>query len=168
MEVVFAQPFSRKRSLELFVNKANVAARKELEQIHSMDTYKHVHKSDLTFKNGKKALASLFVIAEKRNGDIWARNIIDVSKHRTHDGYDKSDGSSPTVITIIVFLTGVLDAAEKRAVAIIDISNAFLHTENNDKILMLVRVRLAEIMVQVDPAIYPKYVIHSPNGQAML
>ena len=52
--------------------------------------------------------------------------------------------------------------------AIIDIDNAFLHTENNEKILMLVRVRLAEIMVQVNPATYPKYVTYSPNEQAML
>ena len=33
---------------------------------------------------------------------------------------------------------------------------------------MLLRGKLAEMMVQVDPAMYRKYVTYSPNGQAML
>ena len=75
-----------------------------------MDTYKPVHKSDLTFEDRKKALASLMFITEKRNGYIKARKVADGSKQRTYDGYDKSDGSSPTVATDSIFLTGVIDA----------------------------------------------------------
>ena len=33
---------------------------------------------------------------------------------------------------------------------------------------MLLRGRLAEMMVQVDPAMFRKYVTYLPNGQAML
>ena len=33
---------------------------------------------------------------------------------------------------------------------------------------MLLRGRLAEMMVQVDPTMYRKYVTYSPNGHAML
>ena len=40
-----------------------------------MDTYEPVHKSDLTFEDRKKALASLMFITEKRNGDIKARQV---------------------------------------------------------------------------------------------
>ena len=45
-----------------------------------------------------------------------------------------------------------------------DIANAFLHAENDEKILMLLRGRLAEMMVAVDPKMYRKYVTYSPNG----
>ena len=51
-------------------------------------------------------------ITEKRNGDIKARKVSDGSKQRTYDGYDKSDGSLPTVATDIIFVTGVIDAKE--------------------------------------------------------
>ena len=62
----------------------------------------------------------------------------------------------------------MIDAYELRAIAILDITNAFLHAENDKKILMLLRGKLAEMMVQVDPAMYRKYVTYSRNGQAML
>ena len=55
-----------------------------------------------------------------------------------------------------IFLTGVVDAHEKRAIEILDITNAFLHVENNEKILMLLRGKLDEIMVQVYPIMYHK------------
>ena len=38
-----------------------------------------------------------------------------------------------------------------REVAILDIANAFLHTENDKRILMLLRGKLAEIMVKINP-----------------
>ena len=74
----------------------------------------------------------------------------------------------PTVLADSIFLTGVLDTHEKRAIVIIDIANAFLYTENYEKILMLLRGKLDEMMVQVDPIIYRKYVTYSSNGQAVL
>ena len=92
-----------------------------------MDTYKPVHNSDLTCKDRKKALVSLMFITEKWNGDIKARKVADGSKHRTYDGYDKADGSSPTVATDIIFLTGVIDSYEPLALSILDIANAFLY-----------------------------------------
>ena len=133
-----------------------------------MDTYEPVHKSELTFEDRKKALASLMFVTEKRNRDIKDRKVADGSKQRTYDGYDKSDGSSPTVAIDSIFLTGVIDAKEQRAIAILDITNAFLHADNDEKILMLLRGKLAEMMVQVDPIMYRKYVTYLSNGQAML
>ena len=73
-----------------------------------------------------------------------------------------------TVATDSIFLTGLIDAKELRAKAILDIANAFLHAENDEKILMLLPGRLAKMMVQVNPAMYRKYVTYSPNGQAMI
>ena len=62
----------------------------------------------------------------------------------------------------------MIDAKEQRAIAILNIANAFLHAENDETILMLLRGRLAEMIVQVDPSMYRKYMTYSSNGQAML
>ena len=82
-------------------------------------------------------------ITEKTNGTVKARKVADGSKQRTYDGYEKSDGSSPTVITESIFLIGVVDARERRAQAVLDIANAFLHADNDERVLMLLRGRLA-------------------------
>ena len=74
----------------------------------------------------------------------------------------------PTVSTYSILLTGVVDAHENPEIAILDITNAFLQTENGEKILMLLCGKLADMMVQLDPIMYRKYVTYLPNGQAML
>ena len=112
----------------------------------------------LTLKERKDALESLLFITEKRNSDVRARKVTDGSKQRTYDKYNNSDGSSPTVPTYSVFLTGVVDAHEKRAVMIINIANTFLHATNDENVLMLLQVKLAKIMVKVDPSMYRKYI----------
>ena len=93
-------------------------------------------------------------MTEKRNGGIKARKVADGSKKSTYDGYDKSDGSSPTVVTESIFMTGVVDAKEKRNVAVLDIANTFLQADNNETVNMLLRGKLAVLMVRIDPALY--------------
>ena len=83
---------------------------KELTQIHELETYEPILASDMSWEENNKALESLLFITEKRNRDIKARNVADGSKHRTYDGYDKADGSSPTFTTEIIFFTGLVDA----------------------------------------------------------
>ena len=83
------------------------------------------------------------------------------SKHRTYDGYDKSNGSSPTMNTDSVFITVVVDVHGRRAVAMLGTQNAFLHAENNAYVLMLLCGNLSELLVKVDPSLYSKYVITS-------
>ena len=133
---------------------------KELLQIHAMDTYELIMKSSLTTEDRIKALASLMFITENRNRDIKASKVEDGSNQRTYDGYNKLDGSSLNVLTDSILLIDVVDVHEKREIAILDIDNAFLHTENDEKIRMLLRGNLAEMMVQVDPIMYCKYVTY--------
>ena len=51
------------------------------------------------------------------------------------------------VITESIFLIGVVDARERRSQAVLDIVNAFLHADNDEQVLMLLRGRLAEMIV---------------------
>ena len=78
------------------------------------------------------------------NRDIKTREVAYGSKQHIYDGYDKSDGLSTTVLTDIIFLTGVANAREKRSLAILDIAYTFLHAKNGEKILMLLCGKLSK------------------------
>ena len=127
---------------------------KELTQIHELETYEPIMDSDLSWEENKKALESLLFITEKRNGNKEAKKVADGSNQSTYNGYNKADRSSPTVTTESNFFTGVVDACEGRAVAVLDAANAFLHTHNDEKVLMVLRGKLAEMMVRIDPSMY--------------
>ena len=90
-------------------------------------------------------------ITEKKNGTVKARKVANGSKKRTYDEYEKSDGYSPTFITESIFLIGVVDARERRSQEVLGIANAFLHADNDKRVLMLLCGRLAEMMVIIDP-----------------
>ena len=65
-------------------------------------------------------------------------------------------------------ITATIDAHERRDVATIDIPGAFFNAYNDKETFMLLRGRLAELMVQVDPNLYRKYIIYNKNDQALL
>ena len=65
------------------------------------------------------------------------------SKQRSYDGYEKSDGLSPTVITDSIFLTGVIEANKNWAVSTIDVGNTFIQSDNDERIVMLLREKVA-------------------------
>ena len=113
-------------------------------------------------------MASMLFITDKRNGDVKAREVAIGSKPCMYDGYNNSNGSFPTVKTGILFITVLVDAHERRSVAMLDIQNTFLHTDNDEYIFMVLREKLAELIVKVDPSLYSKYVIPSKQGLPML
>merc|ERR1712086_750322 len=112
--VLMAQQYSMKKAKELFGEKADAAVMRELYQINNFETYVPLKASNLSWEEKKKALKSLIFVTEKRNGDTKARKVADGSKQRTYDGYGKSDGLSPTVVTEITVMTEVVDAKERR------------------------------------------------------
>ena len=121
---------------------------KELTEIDQFETYKPLHKHELSMEDRKKALESMMKITEKREDEsgiqkIKGRMVADGRKQRSYEGYEKSDGSSPTARTDSVIMTGVIDAYEHRDVAIIDVQNAFLQSENDQRIIMAIRGKTA-------------------------
>ena len=49
-----------------------------------------------------------------------------------------------------------------------DIPVAYLHAENDGHITILLRGKMVELLVKLQPELYPKYVITSKNGEPML
>ena len=52
--------------------------------------------------------------------------------------------------------------------AALDKANTFLQADNDKTVNMLLRRKLAEMMVRIDPALYREYVTYSANGVPML
>ena len=122
---------------------------KELTQIHKLETYEPIMASYLSWEE-----KSLLFITEKRNGDIKARKVANGSNQCMYDGYNKADGLSTTVTTENIFFTGVVDARKGREMAVIDITNSFMHAHNDERVLMLLRGKLSEMMARIDPSMY--------------
>ena len=108
------------------------------------------------------------IIVEKRDRRVKARKVAFGSKQRTFPGHVKSDWSSLTVTTYGVVITSTIEAHEIFEVAVADLPNAFLHADNKEKTHMLLKGKLAESMVQIDPQIYLKYVTTSSKGDPMI
>ncbi len=57
-----------------------------------------------------------------------------------------------------MFITAVIGAHKRHNVACYDIPGAFLHADVEEDITMILKGRLAELMVQVAPNLYRKYI----------
>ena len=103
-------------------------------------------------------LESHIFIKQKRDGKIKARKVIGGNKQCNY--ITKEDVSSLTVSAEAVILTCVIDAAEDRDIAVVDIQNAFAQTvvsEEDAEHRVIVRIRgpLVDILVLIAPCIWP-------------
>ena len=103
-----------------------------------------------------KDISSFIFIVEKRDGRVKARNCTVGSKQRTFPGYVNSYWALPIFTTDGVIITSTIEAHEGRDVAVVDLPNAFLNANNSEKTLMLLKGKLAELVVQIDPQMYQK------------
>ena len=113
--VILAEQFSLKEGLRLCGDDASAALMKEASQIDALKTFTPQKPSELTYEAKHMALEAMMLILQKRPDSegkqlVKGRLVAVGSKQRSHDGYKKSDGSSPTVKTDSIFLTGVIDA----------------------------------------------------------
>jgi hypothetical protein len=70
-----------------------------------------------------------------------------------------------------VLLTCIVDAVEKRDVAVIDIPNAFIQTkveDEKDMAFIIIRGVLVDILVEIAPDVYKKYVRDDRKGVKQL
>ena len=57
-------------------------------------------------------------------------------------------------------MTWAVDAYEERDTAITDVGVAFLQADNDKEILMKLRGKIVDLLVQLEPTMYRKYVTH--------
>ncbi len=64
-------------------------------------------------------------------------------------------------------MTSTIDAKESREMVIIDIPGAFLHSTNEDYVIMQMNRTLAELMSKMDPKLYRKYLIDKKGKKVL-
>ena len=140
-----------------------------MKQLHFRNTFKPMHWGELTATQRQMVLESHMFLKEKRDGKIKGRTVAGGNKQR--DYISKEDASSPTVSTESVLLSCIIDAEEKRDVAVIDIPNAFVQTrveEEKDMAIIKLRGVLVDILVALAPDVYKSYTTTDKKGSIQL
>ena len=150
--------YPMKYGLKLFGNKGVEAVRKEIQQLHDRGVVRAVHRSELSWPQVRAALGYLMFLQRKRCGKIKGRGCADGRKQRLF--IPKEDSASPTVSTDAVFYTAIIDAIERRAVAVIDIPGAFMHSDMDPNVHMKLEGLMAELLLEIDPVAYKPYVTY--------
>jgi hypothetical protein len=159
--------YSMNTGLKKFKEKGEAGVTKELTQMHDMIEFRPIEVESLTHNENKKALSSLIFLKEKRDSSVKACMCADGCKQK--DGtWSKQETTLPTVATESVFITAVINTHEGRVVACFNIPGVFLHAESDKDITMVLKGRLAELMVQVALNLYRKYITVDRKGTAIL
>ena len=156
---------SLKAGLKEWGEPALKAVTAEMKQLHLHDTFKPFHRRELTEAQRATVLESHLFLKKKRDGTIKGRTVAGGNKQR--DYISKEDASSPTVATESVLLTAIVDAQERRDVAVLDIPNAFIQTRVKDKKDMaFIKIWgvLAEVLVSIAPEVYKPYLTTDKKG----
>jgi hypothetical protein len=149
--------YNLKPGLRKFGARGATAALDELTQLHVMDTWTAMDLSKLTREDQMKALSLFLFLKEKRTGKVKGRASINGAPQRAYIA--KEDAALPTVSTESVFITSVIAASEKRKVRCYDIPSAFVNTDVDEDVLMVLKGELAEMMIQITPQTYQKNVM---------
>ena len=114
-------------------------------------------------------LESHLFLKQKHDELIKGRMVAGGNKQR--GTIDKEDAASPTAALKSVLLTSTIDAAEEMDVSVIDIPNAFIHTRiknDEDKVVLRLRGKLANILIKTAPEIYCKHITINRKGETVL
>jgi hypothetical protein len=165
----FMQQLSLKAALKQWGTDAEDAGVKEINQLHWRDTFVPKRYSDLTDEQKKKVLESHMFVVKKRENETKARMVAGGNTQR--DYLTKEDASSPTVSTEAVLLTSIVDADERRDVAVIDIANAFITTraeDEKDRVIIRIRGVVVDWLVNAAPGVYDPFVTTDKKGNKVL
>ena len=144
--------YKLKPGLWKFGKRGQTVAVKELTQLHVMDTWRPIHAEKLSREEKMKALSSLLFLKEKRTGDIKGRACINGAPQWNYIA--KEDAASPTVSMESTFIMASIAAHERRVMRCYDVPSAFVNTDVDEDVVMVLKGDLAEMMMQVAPEVY--------------
>jgi hypothetical protein len=131
---------------------ARDACKAEMYQLHMRETFEPLAWEDLSTEQKKQTLESHLFLKKKRDGTIKGRTVAGGNRQRLY--IHKDDAKSPTVATESVLLTAIVDAFERRDVAVVDIPNAFIQTridKEDDMAIIRIRGELVDMLVEIAP-----------------
>jgi hypothetical protein len=158
--------YNLKAGLKRFGDRGKTAAMEEMTQLHIMDTWKVMDPADLSHEEQMQALSSLLFLKEKCTGKIKGQACLNKAPQRAY--IPKEDPALPTVSTELTFITAAIAAKEWQRVRCYDVPSAFVNTDMDKDVLMVLKGELAEMMVQIAPEIYRKYIKLDKKGTKLL
>jgi hypothetical protein len=167
----FMQQMSLKAALKQWGSNAEMAGIKEASQLHWSNTFIPKQYLQLTNDEKTKVLESHMFVVKKRTRETKARLVGGGNKQR--DYLTKEDSSLPAVATKSVLLTLIVDAPdEKQDVAIVDIPNAFIQMQVEDKkdwVIIQIRGVVLDWLTKIAPEVYTQYVsVDRKGGKTLL
>ena len=111
-------------------------------------------------------LSLLLFLKEKRTGKIKGRACLNGAPQRAYIA--KEDAASSTVSTESTFITGAIAASKRRKVRCYGVPSAFMNTDVDKDVLMVLKGELAEMLIQIAPQVYRKYVTVDKKGTKLL
>jgi len=135
VDVMFTQ-MSAGKGIKQFGERTIAAMFKEYNQLNDLTVFGRVTPDTLSQEHKDNALQAINLIKEKRNGIIKGRTIADGRPQRSY--IPREDATSPTMLTTGLMASLIIDAYERRAVAIFDVPGAYLHADMpEDKFVLL-------------------------------
>ena len=101
-----------------------------------------------------RTLSLLLFLKEKQTGDIKRRACINEAPQRAY--IPKEDAASPTISTESTFITATIAAQERRKVRCYNVPSAFVKTDIDEDVIMVLKGELADMMIQIAPKVYRK------------
>jgi hypothetical protein len=138
----------------------------ELTQLHVMDTWTVMNPTKLTREEQAKALSSLLFLKEKRCGKIKGQACINGAPQWAY--ISKEEAALPSVSTESMFITSAVAASKRRHIRCYEVPSAFMNTDVDENVLMVLQGELAEMMVHIATQIYRKYITVDKKGMAEL
>ncbi len=155
-----------KPGLQKFGERGATMVVDKLTHLYVMDTWTAMDPSKITRADKVRVLSSLLFLKEKCTGKIKGRACINGAPQQAY--IPKEEAASPTVSTKSTFITAAIAANEHRLVRCYDIPSAFVNTDMDKDVLMVLKGELAEMMVQIAPQVYRKYVTVDRKGTPIL
>jgi hypothetical protein len=142
--------YNLKAGLQKFGDKGEMAAIEEMTQLHIMEMWKTMDPAKLSREERMQALSSLLFLKKKQTGKIKGRACLNGAPQRAH--IPKEDATSPTVLTESIFITGEIAASEHRKVRCYEVPTAFVNTDVDKDVLMVLKEEPVEMMIQIAPS----------------
>ena len=136
-----------------------------MEQVHFRKVLKSRFMEDLTDEEKNNALKYLIFLKEMTNGIIKDCGYTDGRPQ--HTTTDKNDKQANTVGIESLFHVSTINTNEKRDVAVVDISGAFMQADYDEPTVLKFEGKMAEILEKCDLKLYRKYLVHK-NGEPVL
>ena len=140
--------------------------RDEVKQIIDRGTCRGVHWQYLTEADRRAVIRCTVFIKEKFKPDgmferLKAR-LVAGGHLQDRTIYSDNETSSPTVSTSSVFMIAAIAAKERRHVATVDFTGAYLNAEMKRRVLMMFDPTLTKLILEIDPS-YKQYI--GKNGK---